>query len=39
MERSVKHIILVYTDGTFKGYNMNAFREVFGIKLNEHLKR
>lgn len=33
----VKTIILIYENGSYKGYNLNAFKKVFKINLNEYL--
>lgn len=33
--KKINQVIIKFEDGSYKGYNRNAFREVIKIKLNE----
>jgi len=35
MIKQPKNIILVYGDGSYKGYNLNAFLKVFGMYVEQ----
>jgi len=36
--KKIKQIIIIYDDGSFKGYNKNAFQAVLKIKLEDYFK-
>lgn len=38
MAKQIKQIIIVYDDGSSKGYNLNAFKKVLKIKFDDWIK-
>ena len=39
MNKEFTEVIIKFNDGSYKGYNRNAFIKVFGIHLDKFLKK